>query len=113
MVDYRINYGQDFNFFRRISVTATGTGNNFGPVSDGYRPDIQLSFTPACIIFLNEGTGVVEYSFNGVTIHGELNSADLSKQMTFYHRVVNKIWFRVKTGSSGPINVRVDAWSVK
>lgn len=109
-IDYRIGYGQDFNFFKRIAVSATGV--NFGPSADGYRPDIQLSFTPATVMFLNEGTGTVEYSFNGFTVHGELTDSNPSKQMIFQNRIINKIWFRVKSGSSGPINIRVDAWSI-
>lgn len=106
--DFRINYGQSFDYFKRISVTAT----TFGSSADGYHQDIRFPFLTHTVMFLNEGTGVIEASFNGTDVHTELNSADLSKQMIFPNRVIQKVWLRVKTGSSGPISVRVEAWSI-
>lgn len=99
--------GRDFNFFEKLDVNWSTFGANS---VDGYQPDMIITFTTTGITFINEGTGVVEYSFNGNTIHGELNSAGLSNKMTFDNRVVSKIWFRVKTGSSGPITISVTAW---
>lgn len=98
--------GKDFNFYDKISVTHT----TFGIEADGYQPDAFISFHAVGLLFLNEGTGAVEYSFNGNTVHGELDSALPSKGMSFDNRIVSSIWFRVKAGSSGPITVRVDAW---
>lgn len=103
--------GRDYNFFKRVAVSNT----TFGLEADGYQPDIIITFPTVNggVIFTNEGTGTVEYSFNGNTIHGELISGATSdrRTLTFYHRNVSMVWFRVKAGSSGPINIVVEAWS--
>ena len=92
--------GRDFNFFQRMDVTS-------GVFQD--HPDMVITFPTTGIIFLNEGTGIIEVSFNGNTVHTELNSADASKGLVFDNRIVTLIWFRVKSG--GPtIPVRVEAW---
>jgi hypothetical protein len=102
--------GKDFNFYQKLSVTATTFG---GGSASGQQPDIIISFTTQGVLFLNEGTGVVEYSFNGQTVHGELDSTKPSVGLSFDNRVVSMIWFRVKSGSSGPINVSIHAWSIQ
>lgn len=100
--------GFDRNFFQKITVTASSFG---GGSIDGYQPDVVITFNTQSAMFLNLGTGVVEFSFNGQTVHGELNSANPSAGLAFDNRPVSKIWFRVQSGSSGPINVSVQAWS--
>lgn len=110
MVDYRINYGQDFNYYKKIAVSNT----TFGVPGDGYAPDVIIPFTTQSVIFLNEDdTDVVEYSFNGFDVHGELNPTLPSRGLSFDNRVICKIWFRVKSGSSGPVTIRVDAWAIR
>lgn len=107
MVDYRIGYGQSFDFFSKVTVTRS----TFGDPNDGYRQDVLISFTTQSVMFLNENSsGVVEYSFNGFDVHGELDPTLPSRGLTFDNRVACKIWFRIKSGSSGPIVVRLDAW---
>ena len=101
--------GRDFNFFQKVAVSATTFG---GGSVDGYQPDIIITFTTQGALFLNEGSGVVEYSFNGTTVHGELDSGGASKGLSFDNRVISMIWFRVKSGSSGPITISVQAWSI-
>lgn len=98
---FKKTQGRDFNFFERQSVTSTTFQDN---------PDMIITFPTTGVIFMNEGTGVIEVSFNGNTVHTELNSGDSSKVMTFNNRTVSLIWLRVKSGSSGPISVRVEAW---
>lgn len=93
--------GRDFNFFKRVSVTSTEFQDS---------PDAIITFPTHGVIFLNEGTGVVEVSFNGNTVHTELNSADASKGIAFDNRNVSTVWLRVKSGSTGPISVRIEAW---
>lgn len=104
---YKPRRGADYNFFKKISVVATAFG---GDTIDGYQPDCVLVFTNTGLTLLNEGSGVVEYSFNGTTVHGELDSTKASAGMSFDNRVVSAMWFRIKSGSTGPIVVRVDAW---
>ena len=104
------NNGKDRNFFQKVSVTSS----SFGAVSvDGNQPDMMITFLTQGAMFLNLGTGVVEFSFNGNTVHGELNSANPSSGLTFNDRIISKIWFRVQSGSSGPIVVSVSAWGMR
>lgn len=97
--------GRDFNFYQKLSVTATVFNTD---------ADTVMKIPVRSFMLLNEGTTssqVVEYSFNGNTVHGELDPSLPSRGLTFDNRVANFIWFRMKAGSTGPVNVRVDAWS--
>ncbi len=102
--------GKDFNFFKKLDIVAL----NFGDQTvNGEQPDIIITFSTKGILLMNEGTTssqVVEYSFNGNTIHGELDPSLPSKVMSFDNRVISMMWFRIKPGSSGPVTVRIDAW---
>ncbi len=100
--------GHDYNFYNKLAVSATTFGG--GSVS-GQQPDFILPFTTQGVMFLNEGTGVVEVSFNGNTVHAELDSTKPSVSLTFDNRVVSMMWLRVKSGSTGPINVSIYAWA--
>jgi hypothetical protein len=109
VIDYRINYGSDPNYFKSIEVSNT----TFGVSTDGYKPDVFIPFvTQGFSIMSGETTGVVEYSFNGITVHGEVDAAGASKALIFDNRVACKIWFRVKTGTN-PHTIRFEAWSVR
>lgn len=102
------------NFFQRLSVNWSQFGAPDGyTTSDGYGPDIIIPFSTQSVSFLNEGSGTVEYSFDGTTLHGDLISGTACSGLTFDNRVVCFIWFRIKTGSTGPINVRIEAWGVR
>lgn len=101
--------GRDFNYFVETAVNWTTFG---GGSTDGYGPDQVITFITQGVMFLNLGSGTVEYSFNGNTVHGELNSANPSVGMVFDNRIISLIWFRVKTGSSGPITISVQAWGI-
>jgi hypothetical protein len=109
-----ITYGRDHNFYQSETVTATTFG---GGSVDGYQPDMIITFPTYGIMFTNETTGqVVEYSFNGTTVHGVLDgtSAPISttRVVMFNNRVVSLIWFRVKAGSSSAV-VTVTAWGTR
>jgi hypothetical protein len=107
----KITHGRDFNFYQKVQVVSTSFGGN---TVDGQQPDVVITFTTQSVMFLNENTtGTVEYSFNGSTVHGELDPTLPSRAMTFDNRTVSCIWFRVKSGSTGPITVRVDAWATR
>lgn len=118
-----VTLGYDRNFFQKISVTATGFGsNNAGsPYVPGPQPDMIIPFNTQSVILTNlslaSGTyasgSVVEYSFNGQTVHGELGSSSANISLTFENRIVAKIWFRLQTGSSGPVSISVQAWSTQ
>jgi len=106
-IGYKTN-GKDFNFHKKIAVSATTFG---GSSVSGQQPDTIITFPTQTVIMQNEGAGTVEYSFNGQVVHGELDSTKpASAALTFNNRPVSMIWLRVKTGSTGPITVRIDAW---
>lgn len=97
--------GKDFNFFQKINVTSPG----FAP-----SPDLIITFPTQGVVFINENnSGIVEYSFNGNTVHGELDPSLPSKSKVFDNRVISIMWWRVKSGSSGPITVSIEAWGMR
>lgn len=100
--------GKDHDFFEKVEVDWSTFG---GGASDGYGPDMIIPFTTRGVIFINESSGIVEYSFTGYAVHGELDSSTVTKGLIFDNRVISLIWFRVKTGSTGPLRVSVQAWS--
>ena len=87
-----------FNFFEVVTV-------------DGYdfpaEPQVRFNFIAQGISLLNRGTKILEYSFDGTTLHGDLNSTDASAGLTFDGRQESVIFFR---GSDGYGDVRVEAW---
>jgi hypothetical protein len=101
----KITLGFDFNFYKKIIVT----NNTFSDTCDAI-----ITFATESVMFLNENnSGIVEYSFNGNAVHGELDPSLPSRGITFDNRVVSKIWFKIKDGSSGPVTIRVDAWATR
>ncbi|HEY5268629.1 MAG TPA: hypothetical protein VII94_05930 [Candidatus Saccharimonadales bacterium] len=117
-----IKYGFSHNYFNKVAVNWTTFG---GGSTDGYQPDmiINLPEPTSTVIFTNltatsstdgyaSGT-VIEYSFDGTTVHGELGSNTNNFSLTFQDRVISLIWFRVQSGSSGTLNVSVQAWGVR
>lgn len=102
--------GRDFNFFQEKAISST----TFGVGADGYQPDMIITFPTkgGGVVFHTKGssTNTVEYSFNGNTVHGELIPGGNRTTITYTNRAVSMIYFRVKSGSSGPITVTVEAW---
>jgi hypothetical protein len=105
-----VNFGKDYNYFKKLTVAATSFG---GASVDGYQPDMFITFSTQYVIFINEtASSTIEYSFNGTTVHGEITgSASVGpyQKIEMPFRVVSKIWFRIKSGSSGG-TVSVQAW---
>lgn len=97
----KIVNGNDRNFFTKVTVASA----SFGDYSDVI---IGVKFIRS-LMLSNEGTGIVEYSFNGNTVHGDLTPGKASESVAFDNRQVNKIWFRLKSGAASVI--RVEAWS--
>lgn len=111
------NHGYDFNYYSSLSVSWTQFGAPDGyTTTDGYGPDLVIKFPTYGVIFTNESTGqVIEYSFNGTTIHGVLDGATTSttRVVTFLNRPISLIWLRLKSGSAGPATVTVTAWGTR
>lgn len=107
MVDYRINYGQSFDFYDKITVTNT----IFGDPDDGYRQDLFIPFSTYGVIIANETPGVaVQLSFNGFDVHEELSTAVGLPVVTYLNRPICKIWARVAS-STATLSIR--AWSIR
>ncbi len=109
-----ITYGRDYNYYKEVTVTSSTFGGDDGYTAvDGYDCNAFIWFKPEAIILYlkSPDNAVLEYSFNGTTLHGELSAASgsLTRMLTFYNRIQSKIWFRVKSG--GPITVQVHSWA--
>ena len=78
---------------------------------DGYAfstyPQINFHFIPNSFTFLNRGHKTIQYSFDGSTLHGDLNPNDDSSFLKFSNRQEDKVWFR---GLDGYGTIRVEAW---
>ena len=118
----KVTYGYSHNYFNKMAVNWTDFGANS---VDGYQPDmiINLLEPTYTVIFTNitatsstdgyASGSVLEYSFDGNTVHGELGSNTNNFSLTFENRVISLIWFRVQSGSSGPLTVSVQAWGIR
>lgn len=95
----KINQGKDFNFFQRIQVTNT-TFSSDADVLINIKGQQHFSM-------INEG--MVEYSFNGNVLHGDMVPGTPSVALTFDDRRVSKVWFRSPGGGSNEI--RFEAWA--
>ena len=116
------NQGYDYSFFQKFTVTASAFGND---TVDGYQPSVIINIgVPTYALILTNltaaGTGntlvtgkVVEYSFNGNTVHGELGSCFQNISLTFDNRVASTIWFRTQSGSTSSSIVTVQAWGIR
>ena len=86
-----------FNYFKSFTISDTSFPTT---------PQVNFEFNSTGFYLINRGSGVVYYSFDGETIHGDLNPSDSSIQIMFSARQENKIWFK----ASGSEVVRVEAW---
>lgn len=108
--------GRDFNFYKIISVNWSQFGSLDGYIAtDGYGPDVIITFPTQGVSFISygstSGSHAVEYSFNGTTVHGDLTPGTPSAGLIFDSRTISLIWFRLKSGSSGPVDIRIEAWA--
>lgn len=110
--NFKKTLGRDFNYYNSMTVTWSQFGAPDGyTTTDGYGPDLIITFPTQGIMFTNETTStVVEYSFNGSTVHGVLDgtAGSTTKVVKFDNRQVSLIWFRIKSGSS-PV-ITTTAW---
>jgi hypothetical protein len=87
-----------YNYFNVISVTET---------SFPATAQVNFTFSTQGICLLNRSLVAVQYSFDGSTVHGDLNPDDASSGIFFDNRYESRIWFRV---ASGTATVRVEGW---
>jgi|SRR5678815_2142999 hypothetical protein len=108
-------HGPSYDYYQTATVNWAQFGALDGYTSDGYGPDMIIPFSTYGVMFTNETSGqIIEYSFNGVDVHGVLDGTATSttRVVTFLNRVVSLIWFRVKSGSSSAA-ITVTAWGIR
>lgn len=101
-----ITIGRDWNFFQEV------TPGSSGAATFAWDSDVIITFSTATVTFWAPTGTVVQYSFNGNTVHGTLDGsgATAPQSLIFQNRVISKIWFTYTTGSG---LVRVEAWAVR
>lgn len=89
--------GQDFNYFRRLTISAASFADS---------PDIIIPFrgNPSFSL-VNEGTGTIEYSFDGYNTHGDLIPGGPTASLSFEKRGVNLIWLRLTSGAASAVRL--------
>lgn len=92
----------DNNFFAIVTVSNADF--------DGYT---DWGFNSSGILLaLENGSNndVIEYSFNGTTVHGRMKVNTITAGLAFDKRIQTRIYFRKTAGPSSSIDVRVEAW---
>jgi len=93
---------KETNFFDKLYVTSTSFSDH----------TVQWSFTSVGIAIMlesNDVTDVVQYSFDGITVHGDMTPTFPSEGIIFDGRRQSKIWFQ-RESSGQPVIVRIEAW---
>jgi len=99
----KVTRRKDKNFFAKLDIIAT----SFTEVQR-----VRWNFASvglALLIESDEPNDVVQYSFDGETVHGDLTPLLASEGIVFDNRLENNIWFR-RVNPGGPVLVRVEAW---
>ena len=85
-------------------------------VSDGYFAHCALSwpFNSTSMLILNESAAgiIVEYSFDGTTVDGNLDPSQPCAGIARDGIIANNIWFRLKSVTS-PATVRFEVWAAQ
>lgn len=95
----KINFGKDRNYFKNFEISSTD-------FQDECETLIKTKFINNFKI-TNTGSETIEYSFNGLTLHGSLIPGTRFSSVSF-SRNINKIWFRAP---NGPSSVSINAYS--
>lgn len=101
-----INYGRDFNFFANATPGSAVLG------TFATNADVVITFPTYTVTFWMSaglGAGSMQYSFNGTTVHGTIDSTGATgpTSLIFENRPISKIWL------SGTGTVRIEAWGTR
>lgn len=91
-----------YNFFNRFLASTIEFHNNM----------VSWSFNSTGIMLLTESTAptdIVQYSFNGTDVHGEIRPNTPAAGLSFDNRTESRIYFRLVEGAN-PTIVRVETW---
>jgi len=120
-VPITITQGNSFDDFAKLDVTWSTFG--YGQ-ADHKSPDYYAPFSTQGFQLINltvdgyetsqtwPSSNVIEYSFNGSDVSGELGSGRSNVALTFNNRVNCLMWFRVQAGSSSSV-VSIQAWGIR
>jgi hypothetical protein len=92
-----------WNFFQKATVSVAEFPTDAQVKFSSQNMKFQVSFS-----LLNEGDTTVEYSFDGINLHGDLTPSTPSAGIVFDNRKVGAVWFR--SAGTGQV-IRVEAWS--
>lgn len=92
------------NFFHKMDVSSTGFVNTQRVSWDFNSTGLAL------LVESNDPDDVVQYSFDGKEVHGDLTPLLPSEGIVFDNRWENNIWFR-RVNSGGTVVVRIEAWN--
>ena len=95
---------RDKNFFHKMVVEDTAF------VSTQH---VRWSFNStglALLVESNDPDDIVQYSFDGKSVHGDLTPLLPSEGIVFDNRIENNIWFR-RVNAGGSVVVRIEAWN--
>jgi len=92
---------RDSNYFNKFYVSST----EFVLYADWNFNSTGI----ALMIESEDKTDVIQYSFDGQTVHGDMTPRMPSEAIIFDSRTQSKVWFRRAT-TGVPVLVRVEAW---
>lgn len=98
-----VNRRRNKNFFTKLEVSST----KFIP-SQRAKWDFN-STGLAILVESDQVNDVVQYSFNGNDVHGDLTPLTPSEGIIFDSRFESSVWFR-RAESGGIVVIRVEAW---
>lgn len=92
-----ITYGRDDSFFDQLTFANT----NFKQKADVV---VNIKYVDS-FYMINTGDEVIQYSFNGTDVHGDMTPGKGSEALSFTNRRVDHIWFRSPSGNSASVSV--------
>ena len=92
---------KDINFFEKLHISST--------VFDTVVSWNFNSTGIALMVQSNNVNDVIQYSFNGQDVHGDMVPTYPSEAIIFDNRVANKVWFR-RAAAGDSVIVRIEAW---
>lgn len=92
---------KDNNFFQKYRISST----SFEVVASWNFTSIGI----ALMVESDNREDVIQYSFDGETVHGDMTPTLPSEGIIFDNRFHSKVWFRRATPGD-PVVVRVEAW---
>ena len=98
-----LNRRREKNFFTKLQISSTSF-TTAQRAKWGFN-----SVGLALLVESNDATDVVQYSFDGTNVHGDLTPLLPSEGIVFDNRFENNVWFRRATPGDAVI-VRIEAW---